>query len=81
MKARLVRIGNSRGVRLPKAVIRQCGLGEEVEIDVEGDRVVIRPVARRPRAGWDGAFAALSGSGEDRPLDLPASEWDRTEWK
>lgn len=80
MKAKLVRIGNSRGVRLPKAFIRQCALGEEVEIDVDGDRVVIRPVARRPRAGWEAAFAARSGSGEDRPLDLPESDWDRTEW-
>ena len=51
MKARLVRIGNSRGLRLPKAVIEQVGLDDEVELVVEGRRIVITP-ARRPRAGW-----------------------------
>jgi len=80
MKAKLVRIGNSRGVRLPKAVIRQCALGDVVEIDVEGDRVVIRAVPRRPRADWEAAFAAMAGAGEDRPLDMPTGAWDGTEW-
>jgi len=81
MKAKLVRIGNSRGVRLPKAVIRQCGLGEVVDIDVDGDTVVIRPVPRRPREGWEAAFSAMAGAGEDRPLDMPTGTWDGTEWK
>jgi antitoxin MazE len=80
MKAKLVRIGNSRGVRLPKAVIRQCGLADDVDIDVEGGAVVVRPVPRRPREGWDNAFAAMAGRAEDRPLDMPESDWDRSEW-
>ena len=80
MKAKLVRIGNSRGVRLPKAVIRQCGLTEDVDIDVEGGAVVLRPVPRRPREGWEASFAAMAGRADDRPLDMPESAWDRTEW-
>lgn len=80
MRAKLVRIGNSRGVRLPKAVIRQCALGDVVEIDVAGGAVVIRPVPRRLREGWEAALAAMAGAGDDRPLDLPAADWDRDEW-
>lgn len=80
MKAKLVRIGNSRGVRLPKAVIRQCGLAEDVDIDVEGGAVVLRPVPRRPREGWEAAFSSMAGRAEDRPLDMPESAWDQSEW-
>jgi antitoxin MazE len=41
-KARLVRIGNSRGVRLPKPLIEQAGLSDEVELDVRDGAIVIR---------------------------------------
>lgn len=51
MKARLLRIGNSRGVRLPKPLIEEAGLGDEVELHVREGAVVIMPTAR-PRAGW-----------------------------
>ncbi len=44
MKARLVRIGNSRGVRLPKPLIEEAGLSDEVELQVRDGSVVIRPV-------------------------------------
>jgi antitoxin MazE len=80
MKAKLVRIGNSRGVRLPKAVIGQCALGDIVELHVRDGAVVIRPVPRRPREGWEAAFAAMAEAGEDPPLDMPAGDWDRQEW-
>jgi len=55
MRARIVRIGNSRGIRIPKAVIDECGLGDIVELSVEDGSVVIRP-AELPRQGWDEAF-------------------------
>ena len=48
MKAQIVRIGNSRGVRLPKAVIEQAGLTEEVELEVRGNTVVIAATRRAP---------------------------------
>jgi len=58
MKARLVRIGNSRGVRLPKAVIEQAALDDEVELKVENQRVIIS-ASRSPRAGWAEAAREL----------------------
>ena len=80
MKARLVRIGNSRGVRLPKAVIDQLGLDDEIELQVEGHRLVISP-AGRPRTGW--AEAARRLSAESRGLlDPPTStRFDEDEWR
>ena len=51
MRAKLVRIGNSRGVRLPKAMIEEANLGDEVELVVRKDEVVIRRV-KKVREGW-----------------------------
>jgi len=61
-KARLVRIGNSRGVRLPKPLIEQAGLSDEVELDVREGAIVIRP-ADGPRVGWAEAAAELAAEG------------------
>ena len=61
MKARIVRIGNSRGVRLPKALIEQSGLGEEVELRVQPGAILIHSVAQ-PRAGWAEAARRLGSA-------------------
>lgn len=81
MRARLVRIGNSRGVRLPKPVIEEAGLSEEVEIRVRAGTVVITSVAE-PRAGWSDAARRLHESGEDRLIDQPTpTRFDEEEWE
>ncbi len=81
MRARLVRIGNSRGVRLPKPVIEEAGLSEDVEIRVKGGAVVITP-ATRPRAGWADAARQARSRGEDLPLDAPSpTRFDDEEWR
>jgi antitoxin MazE len=80
MRARLVRIGNSRGIRLPKAVIDQVGLEDEVELRVEEQRLVIVPVTRA-RAGWAEAIEAM-GAEPASPLEpsIP-TRFDETEWR
>ena len=80
MRARIVRIGNSRGLRIPKPILDQAGLEDEVELTVEGDRLVIQP-AHRPRAGWSAAAleAAAEGNGALVAPVLP-TRFDREEW-
>ena len=83
MQARLVRIGNSRGVRIPRAMIETAGLGDVVDLVVEDGVVLIRRT-ESPRAGWDEAFAEMAARADDVLLDgddLTASEWDRQEWE
>ena len=83
MKARIVRIGNSRGVRIPKPILEQTGLHGEVDISAEKDAVVIRPAAR-PRAGWAAAFRAMAARGDDRLIDDAGptlSTWDEDGWE
>jgi len=77
MKARLVRIGNSRGLRLPKPLLEQAGLEDEVEIRVEQGFLIIAPVAT-PRAGWAAAAEKFGPSGL---IDAPsATRFDDEEW-
>jgi antitoxin MazE len=82
MRTELVRIGNSRGLRIPKPLIEQCGLGNTVELRVENDCLVISP-GRRPRQGWREAFRA-AGAIVDDELLLEITEpsyFDRKEWR
>jgi antitoxin MazE len=77
VKTRLIRIGNSRGVRLPKPLLEQAGLQDEVEIRVTPGALVIAAVTS-PRAGWADAAANFGPSGL---LDAPsATHFDADEW-
>ena len=81
MKTRLVRIGNSRGVRLPKAIIAQAGLTEEVELGVRDGAVVIARVTSA-RSGWAAAASQMRQRDEDRLLDTPTpTRFDEKEWE
>jgi antitoxin MazE len=80
MKTRLVRIGNSRGVRLPKPLIEEAGLSEEVEVRARQGSIIILPVAGI-RAGWAEAAERLRRA-QDGLLDEPTpTRFDRKEWK
>lgn len=81
--AKLVAIGNSRGIRLPKAMIEQVGLDDEVELEVVDGAIVIRR-KRRPREGWAEAAKLLAERGEELPpeiLDMTETEWMRDHWR
>jgi len=83
MKTRIVRIGNSQGIRIPKAILEQTGLKGDVEISPEADSLVIRPV-KKPRAGWAARFQEMARLGDDTLLDdiVPGmSSFDEDEWE
>jgi len=81
MKTRLVRIGNSRGVRLPKTIIVQAGLTEEVELGVRDGAVVITR-STSTRSGWAAAASQIRQRDEDRLLDTPTpTRFDEKEWE
>ena len=81
MKSRLVRIGNSRGVRLPKGLIEEAGLLDEIEIRAEGRSIVITPGAK-PRDGWAADAKRAAVDGADTLLDSPTeTRFDRDEWE
>jgi len=82
MRTELVRIGNSRGIRIPKPLIEQCGFGETVEVRVERDCLIISP-ERQPRQSWDEAFRASGPAAPDELMleTTESNEFDRKEWR
>lgn len=81
IKTRIIKIGNSQGIRIPKLLLEQSGMNGEVQIDLEGDHLTIRSVVH-PRAGWDEALAKMSENGDDVLLDeYVLTEWDENEWE
>jgi len=68
VRTRLVRIGNSQGIRIPKPVLEQVGLTGEVELTVQAGSLVLAPV-RTARAGWSDAFRAMAQRGDDALVD------------
>jgi antitoxin MazE len=83
MRARIVKIGNSQGIRIPKPLLEQTGIMEDVELDVDKNQIIIRPVSN-PRDGWDDAFKAMADRGDDTIIDEAENishSWDDDEWQ
>lgn len=81
MRTRIVRIGNSQGVRIPKPVLKDAGFeDEEVDLRAENGRIVITR-ARGARAGWAEAAKRLHAAGGDVVESTGGTEFDRNEWE
>ncbi|HLU82971.1 MAG TPA: AbrB/MazE/SpoVT family DNA-binding domain-containing protein [Trueperaceae bacterium] len=86
MRSRIVRIGNSQGVRIPKPLLEQAGLGDDIEMKVVGQTIVIEAVALA-RQGWSSAFAEMAAAGDDALLDaaqldeVESTRFDDEEWE
>jgi antitoxin MazE len=83
MKTHIIKIGNSQGVRIPKMLLEQSGLGAEVELEVQESQIIIRSITR-PRQGWDEDFRAMAEQHDDHLLDPDCTghtHWDENEWQ
>ncbi|VAX27518.1 hypothetical protein MNBD_IGNAVI01-1401 [hydrothermal vent metagenome] len=83
MIMKVVKIGNSRGIRIPKSIIDQSGIKNIVELEVKNDRIIIKPISE-VRKNWDLAFQKMNENNEDVLLDqdllINQSSWDNEEW-
>ena len=83
MKTSLVQIGNSRGIRIPKAFLEQCQFRDKVELELRGAHLIVR-AASSPRSRWENAFRGMHKCQDDSLVDedaLLATEWDTAEWE
>lgn len=83
MRIRIIKIGNSQGIRIPKPILEQTGLKGEVNLEVQGSQVIIQPV-KNPRQGWEEAFRIMAEHGDDQLLDKDLTGrtyWDKEEWQ
>jgi len=80
MKVDIIAIGNSKGIRIPKTLLEQCGFVESVEIQVEDNHIVLSPVVQI-RNGWEDAFKAMAAQSDDKLLETPVPTFDESEWQ
>ena len=82
IKTRIVRIGNSQGIRIPKLLLNQTDIGNEVELEVQENRIVIRS-SKSSRYGWEEQFKKMAEQGDDYLLDeaVQLTSWDEEEWE
>lgn len=79
-KTRIIRIGNSQGIRVPRALLEQAQLPEDVELQAHPGRLIVR-AARRPRAGWAEAARVMRERRDDQLLDDPTpTRFDEVDW-
>jgi len=84
MKTKVVKIGNSRGIRIPKSLIDESGLKSEVELEVLDGQIIIKSISQS-RESWDSSFKKMAKNKDDILLDSDAlarqSTWDKEEWE
>ncbi len=82
IRTRIVRIGNSKGIRIPKLLLDQTDFGNEVELELQENCIVIRS-SKSSRHGWEGQFEMMAEKGDDRLLDeeVQLSSWDEEDWE
>lgn len=81
MLVSIVPIGNSKGIRIPKAILEQCNIGDQMELEVTDGRIVLEPIHETPRSGWNEAFQELAAHGEDTLLISDEIDIDMDDWE
>ena len=84
MKAKVIKIGNSKGIRIPKPYIDQAGLKDEVKLEIIDNKIIIHPVSNI-REGWESEFKKMAEMRDDKLIDEKylknQSNWDNEEWE
>lgn len=80
MKAQIIQIGNSQGIRIPKVMLEESGISGEVDVELHPDGILIRN-AQKPRAGWDEAFKTLAENDEELLNNEGTTEFEKKEWQ
>jgi antitoxin MazE len=68
MEAVLAKIGTSRGIRIPAPLLKELGQPEAFDLQLQNGKLILSPLHKKPREGWDGAFAQMAVQGDDALL-------------
>ncbi|MGE4294469.1 MAG: hypothetical protein AB7E49_02070 [Campylobacterales bacterium] len=68
MEAALAKIGTSRGVRIPAPILKELGQPEAFDLQLVGGKLILSPLHKKPREGWDKAFSQMAAKGDDALL-------------
>ncbi|TAL67268.1 MAG: AbrB/MazE/SpoVT family DNA-binding domain-containing protein [Bacteroidetes bacterium] len=84
MKTKVIKIGNSFGIRIPKPMLKECEIESEVEIEQNSRLLIIQPIRKKVRKGWEKQFEQMADNGDDELIgsELNAlNEFDKDEWE
>ena len=81
MKVSVVPIGNSRGIRLPKAILEQLGVSDQMELEVENKQIILRPINKNRRSGWEEALQKMNKNQEDKLLIPETGTYEGFDWE
>lgn len=81
MKLNVVQIGNSKGIRIPKTILNQCNIENEIDLEVENGKIIMYPISKKPRENWDKYFKQMKENKDDKliiddKIDLEMDNWE-----
>ena len=77
----VVRIGNSKGIRLPKAILDQLQITDRVSLEVENQQIILKPINKSPRSGWLETFSKMHERKEDALMINEENCGEGFEWE
>jgi len=81
MLVSIIQIGNSRGIRIPKSILQQLKIEEQVELEIHDKEILLRPIKAKPREGWDKEFVKMHENRDDILLLHDVNEQDDFQWE
>jgi antitoxin MazE len=79
MRIPIITIGNSQGIRIPKAFLEELSFNKEAELEASGETLVLRPSKAGPREGWEEVFSKTIIEPEE--VGYLPTNWNETEWQ
>jgi len=81
MTVSVIAIGNSKGIRLPKTILNQLHIADQIDLEVRNNEIILKPIAEAPRSGWEEAFKKMHEQGEDILVMKDSSAEESFEWE
>jgi antitoxin MazE len=81
MLVSVVAIGNSKGIRLPKTILEQLNVSDKLDLEVENQQIILKPVNSIPRIGWSEAFIKMHNEHQDSLIITDSNEVEAFEWE
>lgn len=81
METSIIRIGNSKGLRLSKTILEKYNIKDKVELILEKGQIILKPISK-PRNDWEKKFKEMAELGDDKILmndvfdDENLEEWN-----
>ena len=81
MQVSVIRIGNSKGIRIPKNVLSQLRIEDKLELEVRENEILLKPIEKKTREGWREALASMREKDDDVLLFPNITDEEPFDWE